>query len=102
MYRGKKYAEERETGYLVCTSGKRKRLHVVMYETERLGGAEVPEGYVIHHKDWNKRNNVIDNLVMVTVQEHNLIHNPPPLDKMGREERKIYEDLKNRGLIINN
>lgn len=75
MYRGKKYSEEAETGYMVCTSGVRKRLHVVMWETEVNGGAEVSPGCVIHHLDWDKRNNIIENLICVTVEEHERIHN---------------------------
>lgn len=35
----------------------------------------VPPGCVIHHVDWNKANNNIENLVCVTVAEHEMIHN---------------------------
>lgn len=73
MYKGKKYSEETETGYMVCTSGARKRLHVVMWQDK--WGIDVPEGCVIHHLDWNKRNNIIENLICVTVEEHEKIHN---------------------------
>lgn len=74
MYRGKKYAQDPSTGYYVCTSGDRKRLHVAIWEYEH--GKEVPEGYVVHHKDFIKTHNDISNLVCVTVEMHNLIHNP--------------------------
>ena len=33
MYNGKKYAQDKETGYYVCTTGNRKRLHVAMWES---------------------------------------------------------------------
>lgn len=33
-----------------------------------------PKGYIIHHKDGNKRNNVIENLEMKTSSEHNAHH----------------------------
>ena len=75
MYMGRKYRQDKKTGYYVCTTGERKRLHVAMWEHE--AGREVPPGCVIHHLDWNKSNNIIENLVCVTVSEHNLIHNPP-------------------------
>lgn len=75
LYLGKKYRQDKKTGYYVCTSGVRQRLHVAMWE--QAAGREVPAGCVVHHLDWNKTHNVIENLVCVTVSEHNLIHNPP-------------------------
>lgn len=73
LYMGKKYAVERGTGYYVCTTGSRKRLHVVLWEEKY--GVEVPEGCVIHHLDWNKKNNTVGNLVCLTVEEHERVHN---------------------------
>ncbi|MDE6947572.1 MAG: HNH endonuclease [Anaeroplasmataceae bacterium] len=99
-YLGKKYAIEKSTGYYVCTTGKRRRLHVVMWEHEH--GEEVGDGYVIHHIDWDKTHNVIENLVRVTIREHELIHTPPSdLRKLSEEDRIIYEDLIKRSLIKN-
>lgn len=85
MYMGKKYAIEKKTGYYVCTSGDRKRLHVAIWEHEH--GVEVPEGYIIHHKDFNKTNNDINNLTCITVAEHELIHN----HKKGQTGIKILD-----------
>lgn len=74
LYRGKKYAQDPATGYYVCTTGKsRKRLHVAIWEHEH--GMEVPPGCVIHHKDWCKTNNSVENLTCVTVEDHERIHN---------------------------
>lgn len=73
MYNGKKYAQDPATGYYLCTSGNRKRLHVAIWEHEH--GMAVPEGCVIHHKDWVKTNNNIENLTCVTVEGHEEIHN---------------------------
>lgn len=75
MYNGKKYAQDKNTGYYVCTSGERKRLHVVIWEHEH--GMAVPEGCVIHHKDWVKTNNSVENLTCVLVEDHERIHNHP-------------------------
>ena len=36
---------------------------------------EIPEGCVIHHKDFNPAINDIDNLQLLTVSEHQAIHN---------------------------
>lgn len=90
MYRGKKYTEEKETGYMVCTSGSRRRLHDVLWENENIDGIEtVPEGCVIHHIDRNKSNNSINNLTCITVFGHNLIHNPPKTTETKRYAVKI-------------
>ena len=78
LYMGKKYAIEQKTGYYVCTSGSRRRLHDIMWEHENIAGIKnIPEGYVIHHIDWNKTHNEINNLTCISVFGHNLIHNPP-------------------------
>lgn len=101
FYKGKKYAIEKDTGYYVCTtvdeSGIRRRLHVVMWEAEH--GEKVGEGEIIHHKDWNKNNNVPENLEKVTVEEHNLIHNPPPPERQTEREKMLLKGLRERGLI---
>lgn len=91
LYMGKKYAVEPKTGYYVCTSGNRKRLHVAIWEYEHK--REVPPGCVIHHLDWNKTNNNINNLICLTVAEHERLHNI-----IGGEAGKQwgYELLKNR------
>ena len=46
-----------------------------MWEHET--GLKIPEGYVVHHIDWNKGHNEISNLTCISVFGHNLIHNPP-------------------------
>lgn len=78
LYMGKKYAQDKRTGYYTCTSGSRRRLHDVMWEHENIAGIKnIPEGHVIHHIDWNKTHNEINNLTCISVFGHNLIHNPP-------------------------
>ena len=41
---------------------------------DRLFRGPVPEGYVVHHSDFNKLNDNLDNLVRVTPSEHCAIH----------------------------
>lgn len=78
MWMGRKYRRDKKSGYYICTTldekGKRKRLHVAVWEA--YWGREVPRGCVIHHLDWNKSNNNIENLICVWVWEHEAIHNP--------------------------
>lgn len=38
---------------------------------------EIPEGYVIHHQNFCSLDNSLNNLVLLTKKEHNLIHNKP-------------------------
>ena len=86
MYMGRKYAREEGTGYYVCTSGSRRRLHDVLWEYENIDGIKIiPEGYVVHHIDFDKTNNNISNLTLISVFGHNLIHNPPTTTKNGSE-----------------
>lgn len=37
---------------------------------EEYYGQKIPKGYVIHHKDENPKNNSIENLQLMTVEEH--------------------------------
>lgn len=69
---GKKWKQE-ASGYYVCTTGERKRLHIAVWEHEH--GVRVPPGCIIHHLDWNKTNNNIENLICLTVWEHEQVHN---------------------------
>lgn len=41
---------------------------------ENLGLTEIPAGYCVHHCDGNPQNNDFSNLVMLTLQEHRLLH----------------------------
>lgn len=95
MFMGKKYRREAGTGYYVCTTGDRKRLHVAMWE--HAAGRCVPPGCVVHHLDWNKNNNVIENLVCLTIEEHERIHNI-----IGGDEGKAlgYKIKERRGYCI--
>ncbi len=59
-------------GYVRKWYGDRLRMeHDVVWE--RNFGA-IPDGYCIHHIDHNKLNNSIDNLLMLTKEEHASLH----------------------------
>lgn len=65
--------------------GSRGDIHFVSSSTYPLHRAvysyyygEIPDGYVIHHKDWNPYNNNIDNLQLLTRSAHKKIHNSAP------------------------
>ena len=96
LYMGKKYAQDKRTGYYTCTSGNRKRLHVAIWEHEH--GVCVPPGCVIHHLDWNKSNNNIENLICVSIEEHEQIHNIIGGDKGKAYGYELIESRDDRGL----
>ena len=50
-----------------------KLLHRLMWED--FYGCEVPEGFVVHHKDGDKLNNCILNLQLMRKSEHDKLHN---------------------------
>lgn len=60
-------------GYLSVILRDRKnkrytRIHVLVAETF-IGN--IPKGYQVHHKDGNKQNNDVNNLVIISTKEHN-------------------------------
>jgi len=65
-----------------------RRYHLVYWENT---GKTVPEGYVIHHKDHNNRNDEFSNLQLMTANEHNSYHrkvgNPWNKGKKGLQKR---------------
>lgn len=46
--------------------------HVLVWE--RTNNAEVPDGYVVHHKDENRANNDPSNLEVLSAEEHKRLH----------------------------
>ena len=60
------------TGYIRTTiSGKREALHRHVW---REHYEYLPREYIVHHIDRNKLNNKIENLCLMTPQEHSHIH----------------------------
>ena len=69
-FNGYKFRLDKKTGYYLSTqviNGKRKRLHVYVWE---CSNGEIPTGCVIHHIDHDKSNNDISNLELLTEEEH--------------------------------
>ena len=86
---GLSFRRDKRTGYFL-NSTIHKRLHV--YVWEHYNG-EVPKGYHIHHKDHDKNNNEIENLVLLSAHEHQTLHG-----NSWSEERKEWA----RQNLINN
>lgn len=66
--------------------GNNKLLHREIWE--KFYGRKIPKGYVIHHKDFNCRNNSISNLQLLTVEEHLKLHH-----KGKKVDDKVKEKL---------
>lgn len=71
----------------------RKYLHQYVWEKEN--GA-IPEGYEIHHIDRNTTNNNIENLQLVTKEEHHEIHKILSWDEDRREWARKNLELNAR------
>lgn len=68
------FVRDNKTNYYLSSrriDGKRKRLHVYMWE--KYNG-EIPKGHQIHHVDHDKSNNEISNLKLMTNSEHQRLH----------------------------
>lgn len=87
-------------GYIRIThNGKLRMEHDVVWEK---ANGKIPDGHDVHHKDFNKQNNALENLELLTKKEHKRIHSGwqtvdgkhlKPCKKCGvlKEEREFYK-----------
>lgn len=89
-------------GYIVITSGKEgnnmKFLHRLIYENHY---GEIPDGYVVHHKNGVKTDNRIENLKCIKRSEHTSLHNKGENNMYGKKHtvksrKKMSEKAKER------
>lgn len=67
---GLSFRKDKRTGYYL-NAKTHKRLHVYVWESVN---GPVPSGYCIHHKDFDKSNNEVENLVLLSKKEHAVLH----------------------------
>lgn len=89
MFNGIKYTKDKKSGYYL-NSTNRKRLHRSVWE---YYNGKIPKGYEIHHKDRNKDNNDISNLIMLTVEEHKKEHKKL---LTVEQKQKLRDNLENK------
>ena len=87
-----------DKGYYRISKGNKsnykKYLHRLIFED--FYGCEIPEGFVVHHKDGNKLNNCILNLQLMSEFEHlsihhkGLIHSSETKLKMSKAKKGKY------------
>lgn len=87
---GLKFRKDPRTGYFLSSKkipyfGKRVRLHV--YVWTKYNG-DVPEGYHVHHKDMDKNNNDITNLMLMSAKEHEHWHGTHLTEEQLQERRR--------------
>lgn len=85
---GYSFRKDKKTGYYLSSKlidGKRKRLHV--YVWEKVNG-KVPKGYEVHHRDENKQNNALNNLMLLTRSEHQSYHMRTQSDELKQKRSK--------------
>lgn len=75
---GKKFYQDKKTGYWISTTSPRIRAHVWVWTNEKYN---VPKGCHIHHKNQNKSDNSIENLELMDRTSHLKLH-------MQSEERR--------------
>ncbi|WP_193064898.1 HNH endonuclease signature motif containing protein [Oceanobacillus oncorhynchi] len=91
---GYKFREDTDTGYYLSTKkigSSRKRLHVYMWV--KYNG-EVPKGYQIHHKDEDKNNNEIENLICMTKKEHLKWHSENISPELAKKQMANLEKAR--------
>lgn len=86
-------------GYLTrMWHGQRTFVHQIVL-MEHLGLKSLPEGMAVHHIDSNPKNNVLDNLALVTNTGHNRIHFLQVKDSAALSSRKSTLEGLLRSLI---
>ena len=91
IFDGHKFTRDEKTGYYLKTTKPRKRLHIYVWEYHN--GCEVPKGYEIHHKDLNKDNNDISNLICIPSKEHKKIHSETLTDTQREARRRNMNEV---------
>lgn len=69
-FNDKKFTRDDRTGYYL-NSTIHKRMHVYVWE---YYNGTIPKGYEVHHIDFDRSNNDISNLQLLTKSEHKHIH----------------------------
>ncbi len=84
---GKKFYQDKATGYWISTSSKKIRAHVWVWQYHH---GKVPKKYHIHHKNGNKSDNQIENLQLIKASTHMSLHMQDPVRK------KFASDMANK------
>lgn len=94
VYKGRSYRLDKRTGYYLAAKkgadGRRKRLHVAVYEGE-VG--PLAEGMCVHHVDGDKRDNEPQNLVAMSASDHSKLHGAAMSDERREAARRSLAEV---------
>ena len=91
IFNGLKFRRDKKTGYYL-NAKTHKRLHVYIWE---YFNGVIPTGYHVHHKDFDKSNNNIENLVLLTAKEHLSLHgNSWDNDRYEQQIKNLNENAR--------
>lgn len=88
------FRKDKKTGYYLSSqyfNGRRKRLHVYVWEREN---GPIPAGNQVHHIDFNKDNNEPENLVCLTEHDHQSLH----MQKRIKEHPEMLKKFQDAGI----
>ncbi len=91
IYDGQVFTKDKRGYYLSALpfyNGRRILLH--RYIWAKYNSGSIPDGYVIHHKDGNKENNDISNLIAIPKNKHSKIHIDEEMKKHFKERKKRF------------
>lgn len=72
IFNGISFREEYPGGYYIHNfNDYNERMHRYVW---KFFNGEIPEGYEVHHKDFNRSNDDISNLQLLTSEEHRQLH----------------------------
>ena len=83
---GKKFTRDDKAGYYL-NSTIHKRMHIYVWE---FYNGKVPKGCEIHHIDFDKSNNDISNLQLLTISEHRKLHSDLLIDEQRASKRENF------------
>lgn len=88
IFDGLVFRKDKRTGYYL-NSKTHKRLHVYVWEYHN---GKIPSGHHVHHKDFDKANNEITNLELLTARQHMSLHGKTWDKKRYEKQIKILDE----------
>lgn len=92
-------------GYLMMLkpewyTGRKGSKHVFVHSVvmaQHLGITEIPKGYCVHHCDENPHNNIVGNLIMLTMGEHAALHSWVGATTISKESTAKWLEARRAG-----
>ena len=98
LKKNKKFLKKNR-GYYISYKGKQKKYSRVVME--EFLGRELSSNEIVHHINFDKLDDRIENLIIVTKAEHLNIHLNIDLMKLLLEKQIIYFDIKDKRYNLN-